>query len=104
MITVRITKPLYDTFVYVRELYINRAKQTGQRLRIITGKHERICTPQDWLTGAKRMEKVFKDPRNPMVLWGNYVTPRPAPKNQPMLVDVKSGAVFNNKEGTVRFV
>jgi hypothetical protein len=76
MIEVWIEKPLYANFVYVRDRYIKEAEVTGQMLHIATPKGERTCTPQEWLDGAKRMEKQFRFPE-PMILWGNYVTPSP---------------------------
>jgi hypothetical protein len=86
MIEVFIQKPSYDSFVYVRDIYITRAEKTNQLLRIKTPKHERICSAAEWKQGAKVMKKVFLKPDEPMILWGNYVTKNPEPKNQPRLV------------------
>lgn len=73
MIEVFISKPLYNNFAYINESYIKKAEKLNQKLHIKTPKGEITCTPQEWLKGAKRMEKVFLRPNEPMVLFGNNI-------------------------------
>ena len=73
MIEVFIKKPIYNNFVYVRDLYLKQAEYTGEKLHIKTPKGELVCTPEEWKKGAKYMEKVFKYAGEPMKLWGNNV-------------------------------
>lgn len=74
-IDIVITKPIHTTFVYVRDLYIEKAKREYKFLKItIPGVAERICSPADWVRDAKIMYKEFKIPGQPMKLYGNYVT------------------------------
>ena len=70
-----IEKPLYGTFVYVRDIYLKKAERTGKPLLIRTSNARRVCTASEWKRNASRMEKTFEFPNSPMVLWGNYITP-----------------------------
>ena len=72
-IKVEIRKPLYGTFCYIRDVYISRAKKEGKMLEITIPQGTMIVSPEEWMEGAKRMEKVFKIPNKPMVLYGNNV-------------------------------
>jgi hypothetical protein len=72
-IEIKIYKPLYGTFCYIRDTYIWEAQRTGKKLRITVPQGVGIMTAEEWLNGAKRMEKVFKIPTKPMILYGNEV-------------------------------
>lgn len=74
MVEVRIEKPLYGNFCYIRDVYINKAERSKDMLKVITPYGERVCSPKEWKDTGKKMEKRFKFPQ-PMILWGNYVTP-----------------------------
>lgn len=105
MIEVFIAKPLFGNFCYIRDLYIKKAEKSYQKLKITTPKGELICTPQEWLRTAKKMEKVFLRPDQPMVLWGNHVpVTQEEPNNQLRLINDKKQPVFNNKDNTVVFI
>jgi hypothetical protein len=73
VIKVYIYKPVYQTFVYVREKYLKQAKREGTKIEITCPDHKCIVSPDVWMKEGKRLEKVFKDPDHPMVLWGNLV-------------------------------
>lgn len=76
MVEVEIRKPLFDNFVYIRDVYLNRAKREGVpiKIKIPEGayKGEYVTSYEEFMKGAKKMEKVFNIPNKPMVLWGNY--------------------------------
>jgi len=72
-VNVTIKKPLYDNFVYVRDMHIRRAMREGKKLKITIPQGAGIVDPVDWIKTGKKMEKVFKYPDNPMILWGNRV-------------------------------
>lgn len=75
-IEVIIKKPLYGTFVYIRETFVNKAIKTGKVLRVTIPQGVAIVDPVDLKTNGKRMEKVFLRPDQPMVLYGKslYIT------------------------------
>jgi len=83
-IIVDIKKPLFDyenvDFVYIRNKYIKEAKRKNLYLKIITPKGTHYTTPQDWMKGCKKIEKVFKFPDRPMKLVGNYAIPNDPPE------------------------
>jgi hypothetical protein len=72
-IIIEIRKPLFGTYVYVRDIYIERAIKRKVNLEIHIPQGIGICDPIRWKNEGKRMEKVFKRPDEPMVLYGNYV-------------------------------
>jgi hypothetical protein len=72
-IEVTIKKPLFNNFCYIRDIYVNQAKRAHIPLRITIPQGTAIMSAQEWMDGAKEMKKVFKQPDNPMVLYGNYV-------------------------------
>ena len=72
-IDIYIHKPLYATFCYIRQEFIQRAIREGKQLRIKIPQGTYLIDPHDWMKNAKKMEKVFKYPDNPMILWGNHV-------------------------------
>ena len=66
-----IRKPIYGTYVGVRDKYIFKAKREHKKLRITIPQGEVIISPEKFLRGATRIEKVFKIPTHPMVLYCN---------------------------------
>jgi hypothetical protein len=72
-VEVAINKPLYGQMYYVRDTYIKQAVKQHIPLRITTPEGSGEYWPKDWMKDAKKMEKVFNFPNNPMILWGNYV-------------------------------
>ena len=73
MIEVIIEKPLYRNFVYVRDLYLNKAISRGERLKVTIPEGTAIIDPKEWMKTGKKMSKVFKRPEEPMILYGNVV-------------------------------
>lgn len=76
-IDVNIEKPLYEgdkgSFCYIYDKYLKQAEQQKKYLRITVPKGVMVTTAKKWLKGANKMEKVFKIPTQPMILWGNWV-------------------------------
>lgn len=64
--------PIAGVF-YIRDKYLKRAKLTGKKLVIEYNEKKYICTYKEWMKGAKRMEKIFLIPNQPMILWGQYI-------------------------------
>lgn len=72
-INVYIQKPVYGTFCYVRDKYLKQAKRENKHLKISCPNASCIVSATEWLSDAKRMEKVFLQPDNPMILYGNDI-------------------------------
>lgn len=83
-IAVTISKPLYGNYCFIRDKYINDAIRYHTKLLITVPKGSALVDPLWWKTTGKRMEKIFKMPDNPMILYGNTV-----PLEQPKGVIVK---------------
>lgn len=73
-INIHIQRPIYGTFCYVRDKYLKQAKREGKFLKISCPNASCIVSVTEWLSDAKRIEKVFLQPDNPMVLYGNDIS------------------------------
>ena len=87
MIEVNIHKPVYGNYVYVRDVFLRAAMRRGEMIKITVPKGSAIVDPKEWIKNGKKMEKVFKRPDQPMILYGGNV-PLPAEK----------GAVISKEE------
>lgn len=72
-VDVRIVKPVYGTFVYIRDKYVEMAIEKGAMLRISIPQGVAIVDPKEWKKNGKVMKKVFKIPSKPMILYGGNV-------------------------------
>jgi hypothetical protein len=70
---INIHRPIYGSYVGIREKYIWQAKREGKKLFIRIPQGTAIVSPEKFLRGATRIEKVFLQPDNPMVLYCNTV-------------------------------
>ena len=67
-------KPIFQSFFGIWDKWLKRAE--GKRLIVKTpfGKAT-YQTAQDWLHGAKRLERYYKDPNEPMIFYGRDIKP-----------------------------
>ena len=72
-INVYIQKPVYSSFVYVRDKYLKQAKREGKHLKISCPIASCIVSPDEWLKDAQKIEKVFLMKDRPMILFGNHI-------------------------------
>ena len=72
-VDVTIHKPLYDTFVNIRETYVRRAIKEGKLLRITIPQGTAVVDPKEWIMTGKVHKQVFLRPDEPMILYGNNV-------------------------------
>jgi hypothetical protein len=72
-IYVDIKKPIYGNYVGIRDKYIWKAKREGKKLHIRIPQGSCTMSPDKFLKGAKRIEKVFLIPDKPMVLYANNI-------------------------------
>lgn len=81
LLTINIKKPLYGNYVYINESTLKKAFAQGGKIQVTIPSGSAIIDPVEWKKNGKRMEKVFKIPGHPMVLWGGFV-PVPASKGK----------------------
>ena len=72
-VKVNIKKPMYGTHVYIRDVFVEEAIRKGVNLEITIPAGVGIVDPIAWKNRGDIMCKVFKDPNNPMVLYGGNV-------------------------------
>ena len=70
---VDIKKPIYGSYVGIRDKYIFRAKREKKKLFIRIPQGTCTISPEKFLKGAQRIEKVFLIPDKPMVLYANTI-------------------------------
>lgn len=66
-------KPLAGLF-YIRDKWLKIAKKTGKKIVLTYNNEKYIATYKEWMKGAKKMEKIFLIPDQPMILYGNYLS------------------------------
>ena len=98
-IEITIRKPLGDGFCFIRDKYIKDASRTGKMLKIKLPDGEAVVSADTWMSGAKKVEKVFKIPSRPMVLYGNYapivkVEKMREHKNKEVVISEDQGKLF----------
>lgn len=71
-VEVEIKKPMYGSFVCIRDTHIKYARQRNLPLKITIPQGVFTLSVEEFMDGAKKIEKVFLIPDRPMVLWGNY--------------------------------
>ena len=72
MLEVFIKKSLNDNYVFIRREILTTAIRNGNKLKVIIPGGEEIINPTKWLKG-KKIEKIFKRPDEPMILFGGKV-------------------------------
>lgn len=77
--SIEIKKPLYGNYVYIWEKVLNRAIRQKAMLEIRVPKGSAVVDPREWKKNGKRMEKIFRKPNEPMILYGGNV-PIPEPE------------------------
>lgn len=82
MVKVEIKKPLYGNFVYINLKVLNTAVRQKQKVEVCLPNGCAVIDPVEWVKTGKRMEKVFKFPDRPMVLYGNHVPIKGEQNNQ----------------------
>jgi hypothetical protein len=69
-----IRKPLYGSFVNLREDHLKQAIKKGETFYVsIKGGPKVKIDPQEWIKTGKKVEQVFRFKDRPMKLVGNYV-------------------------------
>lgn len=68
-LVVPLQRPIYGTNYAIREKWIELAKKTNKLLLIRTPFGQEIINPGVYKKESRRIEKVFKIPTSPMVLF-----------------------------------
>lgn len=70
---INIEKPVYGSYVYIRDKYLDHAIAHKIPLRIEIPQGIYIIDPKVWIKTGEKIEKVFLIPEHPMKLYGNHV-------------------------------
>lgn len=77
-VEVFIERPVYGTFVYVRDKYLKQAIREHTDMIIKTEvdgiKYQCKVSPLIWIRDGKKLLKEFLIPGSPMTLYGNDIT------------------------------
>lgn len=86
----------WGTHVYIRDIVVEEAIKRGVGLEITIPAGTAVVDPVAWQKRGDIMRKIFKDPLNPMLLYGGFV---PIPENER-----KTGKKVTTKTVTVQTV
>lgn len=75
-----IDRPIYGNVVAIREKILKEAKKNKKAIVINSPGCQEVVSPDMWIERSKRIEKVFKIPDRPMVLWQGEVKQEDNPK------------------------
>ena len=93
MKTIEIKKPIYGTYVAIRDKYLKEAQRYRKMLTIATwvnGKRIKArVSPSEWKKTGKRIRRVFLIPNHPMTLWANHLS-RFIKKEKPIVSPLNS--------------
>jgi len=74
-VEINIHKPLYGTYVYIRNKHLDYAMKHEIPLKVTIPEGTYIVSDVfEWIRTGQRQEKVFLIPDKPMVLWGNHLS------------------------------
>jgi hypothetical protein len=68
----KINKPIYGTYIAIRDKYLNQAIKLKTDLRVTIPQGTYIVNPKKWIKTGRKQEKVFLIPDQPMILWENH--------------------------------
>lgn len=68
-----IRKPIYGTCVALNERLLNEAIRKGKKILVKCPGAEETIDPQEWKKTAMRIEKVFRFPDRPMILYQKLI-------------------------------
>lgn len=86
-IQVTIHKPLYDTYVNIRDTYIKQAIRQGKKLEITIPQGTAIVDPLEWVKTGKVHMQVFRIANKPMRMVGNYVPIKTEKKKEKLEIE-----------------
>lgn len=88
-------KPLYGTYCYLRVEVLDKAIREGAQISIDLPSGSALIDPIKWKANGKIMQKVFKYPDKPMILYGgNVPLPPKKGKVEDPKVEVKQNSLF----------
>ena len=70
---IEIKKPIYSDYIYIRKETLELAARLGELLEVKIPQGSRAIDPKEWMAKGKIMKKIFKQPGNPMILFGNHL-------------------------------
>ena len=70
---VHIKKPIYGHCVAINSKIINQAIQNHRWLHVSCPGAEETVNPWEWLSKGQKIEKVYRIPNHPMVLYQKHV-------------------------------
>jgi len=68
-------KPIYGSFYAIWEKWLKIAKERNLHIVIYTKEGKSTFTYSSYMKGAKRLERYFKNPDEPMIFWGRDFLP-----------------------------
>lgn len=69
-------KPIYGSFFGIWDKWLKKAETLGYKLVIHTPfGTSTYRSAKDYLKGAKKLKRYYKNPNEPMIFWGRHLKP-----------------------------
>lgn len=82
MISIKINKPIYATYIAIRDKYLDQAIRLKTHIRVEIPQGVYLVDPKKWIKTGRKQEKVFLIPGKPMVLYENHCERFPKEKQE----------------------
>jgi hypothetical protein len=68
-------KPIYGSFYAIWDKWLKIAKKNNLRIVVFTKEGISTFTYESYIRGAKKLERYYKNPNEPMIFWGKDFLP-----------------------------
>ena len=90
-------KPIYNSFYAIWDRWLNIAKKRNLNIVVKTKFGTSTYTYASYMDGAKRMERYYKNPDEPMVFYGRSLMPDVTKRDKRKKIEKKLEKGFNLK-------
>jgi len=68
-------RPIYGSFYAIWQKWLDIAKERNLNIVVNTKEGTATYTYKTYMDGAKRLERYYKNPNEPMIFWGRHIYP-----------------------------
>lgn len=90
-------KPIYESFYAIWDKWLKIAKSHNLTLVVNSKFGKATYSYKDWMKGAKRLERYYKNPDEPMIFYGRPLMPDVAKRNKRKKIEKRLHQDYNLK-------
>ena len=96
-IIIDLHKPIYESFYAIWDKWLKIAKSRNLTLVVNSKFGKSTYSYQEWMNGAKRMERYYKNPDEPMIFWGKNLLPEIRKREKRKKIEKRLNRDYNLK-------